>query len=633
MYWGITNLYAADKNRESVPALSHYVVDGKDTLWFLVPIDYTVMGSGKTIEPNIIKAPSVQAFYDSLRAKAYQNFFTRVLHDWIISGPPPTYNDNLNRRAYFRAFEGKTIGSIYFVHLDPFGPDFAYPDRKASTWVGRAANNIHVNTRNSFLYKSLLFKSGDKASSFKFAENERLLREYPFIRDVRIIPVPRANDPNIVDLTIMTKDVFSFGIEFDNVSAKSMEAKVYNKNAFGIGHELSASLLMNSDKTPATGYEVLYNINNIGGSFTDLSIGIGNNYNREGLGMQLKKDFKTPYTKWAGGVASYFLRNTYRISDDDPILSKNPMNFGFQEYWIGRSFPLCKNKGEETPHLILSSLFQFKHFNKRPEDTDQMAYYYSNSLAFFEGISYSKWKHKQANLIYGFGRTEDIPTGMLVEGVAGIDRNEFMKRGYGHIALSGGSFLSPRMNYLYTSVSFGGFFNKCHFQQGMFDFSAEYFSRLFYLDRFKARQFFSLYYTAGIHRFDPEGLFVKDDRGIRNFSSLDAIGSQRITFKSETVIFHEKDILNFRFASFYFSDFSLLGNSGAPLNDQKLYAGIGTGIRIRNESLVFRTIELAVEYFPSHPTGMSGFGFSIKGELRPVFKNFAGRKPIPLIFK
>lgn len=627
----IRSVFATGRERLVIPP--HYVVSDQDTLWFLKP--YVLKNQNLEKDPalRLIPLPTNESFYDTLRAVAYQNFLTKMLHDWFINKPDDYQMNEPDRRNFFKYYEGRKIGYIYIVQLAPFGADFNSPDRPATTWAGRTANHAHVKTRVSFIKKSLLFKSGESLSSFILTENERILREYPFIRDVRIVPVARFNDPSIVDLTVMVKDVFSFGIDISNTSYNKTETKIYNKNVLGVGQELSLALLYNNQKIPQTGYDINYYIRNIGGTFADLTIDVGNNYNRRGVGVSLEKDFKTIKTKWAGGASVWVLKDAYRVSDSDPIISKNPLGFNYQEYWLGRSFPLNDAVGEKASSLILSNLIEIKHFNERPDSSSEMAYYYSNSFSFYGGLSFSKWSHVQNNLIYGFGRTEDIPIGMLLEGVAGYDKNEFLNRGYGHLFFSTGHFLSPRMNYLYCSAGFGGFYNKRNFQQGIFDFTSQYFSRLFYLMGLKSRQFFALYYTVGIHRFNPEGLFVDNDKGIRDFLNSQINNTQRFTFRSETVLFHYQSILNFKLASFYFSDFSLLGHSGAPLNEQKLYVGVGMGVRIMNEALVFRTIELSGEVFPSRPGGMKGFGFTLKGELRPLFNNFAGRKPLPLVFK
>ncbi len=628
MFFSSKSLTAKDISKRR----DYVVAQKEDTLYYLshktYPPPHQTFDSLETID---IHPPEV--FYDSLRTRQANGKLTRLFFNWIICSPASNqqYN-NINRSDYFRVFEGKIIGSIQFNQLDVFGSCFDDPGRKTRSWIKCTANTLHTTTRKSFVRKSLLFKTGDVFNPFLMTENERIIRAYPFIKDVRFVVAPRSNQPDIVDIDIITKDVFSFGGSIEGSSFEGLELEVYNKNIMGIGHELVSKLVTHNERSPHTGWEFEYNINNIAGNFIDFSVAAGNTFNHERYGLQVNRDFLSPQTKYGGGFITYRFNKAFNKSFDDPINSETPFSYDYTEAWFGKRFPLSKRHQYTTPSLIVTSRVERRNiWNKSTAIEDE--HYYSNTTSFWGGVALSKWYHRQNNLVYGFGSTEDIPAGHLAEMVVGYDDDEFIKRWYSHLAFSHGIFLTERNNYLYNSVCFGGFFNSKRFEQGVLELSTAYISRRFFVRQYNVRQFFNLNYMLGIRRFNSEFLALDGKNGIRGFDSTHKKGTQRLSVSSETVFFHNRDFYNFRFASFYYADVAMIGPAGEALQHQRLYAGIGAGLRIRNESLIFRTIQLRFDFYPIRPKEASAVGFSISGELKPRFRSFGGRKPMPVIFR
>lgn len=572
---------------------------------------------------------SEKLFYDSLRHKANKNRFTKLMYKLFFRTPRQVTNlQDFDRLDYFQKFEGKVIGSISFVSLDPFQGNVHNPTIEPRNWLERKGNSIHAKTKTKVIQKSLLFECGDHLIPVEFQENERLIREFPFIKDARFVITPRESNNYVVDLLIITQDVFAYGLSLTLKGVPSGKYRISNNNVAGLGHEASVALVQSSEKSPKTGFESFYSVRNVAGTFVDLQVGVLQNYKHKGYGFALTKPFSTPQTKIAGELSTYRMDRTFQRTFTDPVKSEEPLAFDYTEAWIGRKYNLF---GKDKPALILAGKMEYQKFWKRPQELEQKKLF-ANTLSFSGSVALSKWYHKQANLVYGFGSTEDIPGGYLAELIVGYDNNEFLKRWYGQGSVSFGHFLSERNNYLYGSFTFGGFFNKRHFQQGIIQSEWQYISRRFFLGRYKSRQFLKLNYMAGLKRFEPEQLFLDTRDGIRGFSDKIS-GTERTILSSETVLFHNRDVYNFKFASFYYLDVGSIGDTSSSWKNQKAFMGVGTGIRIRNESLVFNTIQIRLDYYPIRPEGMSVFGISIRGRVKPLFKTFSGRKPQPVKFQ
>jgi len=199
--------------------------------------------------------------------------------------------------------------------------------------------------------------------------------------------------------------------------------------------------------------------------------------------------------------------------------------------------------------------------------------------------------------------------------------------------LSSGNMFHEKPFYLYGSLGVGTFFNHSGTEQGIVDVRLDFISKLFSIFNVKARQFIKLNYTLGINRFEIEDLLLRNDYGIRGFSSQIGKGKQRLTLNIENVFFQKKSILNFQSALFSFIDLGLIGPTHESIFQQKYYAGLGVGLRIRNENLVFKTIQLRFAFYPNLPGNVSNYGFIIDGVSKNRFYSFQPHGPEPLQFQ
>ena len=162
----------------------------------------------------------------------------------------------------------------------------------------------------------------------------------------------------------------------------------------------------------------------------------------------------------------------------------------------------------------------------------------------------------------------------------------------------------------------GSFFNKNQFQDAVVLTGASMFSRLLFYKRVKMRQYLRLNYTRQFNRigFDPLG--INNDFGIR-YSNLDTVkGDQRLSLRTETYFFLKYKLLGFKFAPFVFGDLALLTPEHKKFSKSGFFYGLGGGMRIRNENIIFGTIELRFIYFPQNAEQNQIFKITINTNLR-----------------
>ncbi|MBN1821684.1 MAG: hypothetical protein JXR31_10475 [Prolixibacteraceae bacterium] len=586
-----------------------------------------------TTETELKYKEKYDRFYDSLRYKAQRRDFTRWLHNLIIHIPKEYIDKEQLTLSYFTPFKDKTIGSIEVKALDVFGPSFEDTTRKAKSKFQKFANDLHTKTNLNIIRKNLLFDVGDKLDPDLLYENERIIRSLSYIKDVRFFLSADSLNPELVNVTVLTKDVFAFGVTGSASGLSTATFEIYNQNIFGAGHEVSIGMVGHIHREPYLGFETFYRIPNIKGKFINFSFGFSNTYRKEGLSLDLEKEFILPSTKWGGGLSALRLTRSDRITENDPVrLDEAPLDFTFIRGWAGRTFQLNNSKYNNS-QITLSANILNRKFNDRPLPDEQNKQYFSNSTFYIAGLTWSRRKYMRDQLVYGYGITEDIPEGFKHEMVFGYNADEFGDRYYAHLLISNGNMMPRRPGYLYISAGIGSYFNKLEYELGMVSIKANYISKLITAGDKRYRFFARMNYTLGIKRYDLENLLIKYGGHIRGFVSSQPVGNQRLSLNLEAVFFQHREIYNFNIAFYTFSDIAIIGSNKSLIFKEDYYAGIGAGIRLHNESLVLKTIDIRLAFYPNHPNNMGFVGFVLEEQVKKDFYSFQPGAPLPLRFE
>lgn len=141
---------------------------------------------------------------------------------------------------------GARIGEVRVVP----GPIFDLSDPKEDRWLFRAANRLHVPTREGVIRRSLLFRSGDPVSVRLIDETERLLRSNRYLYDVDIRPV--ALRDGVVDLEVHTRDTWSLdpGLSAGRSGGTTTGGfKLRDYNILGTGTSIAVGRSKDVDRT------------------------------------------------------------------------------------------------------------------------------------------------------------------------------------------------------------------------------------------------------------------------------------------------------------------------------------------------------------------------------------------------
>ena len=577
-----------------------------------VPKDTVIQISGTLVKVDSSRKDKTITFYDSLKIRASRTKLTRALFDLVIVSPDTTSRKKVasNSQENFTEYSGKKIRKIQIQRLNVFGADVNYPGYYNPHGVERLLNSTHVNTNENIIRKYLLFSEGDTLSPLILSDNERIIRQLPFINDARIIVIPVSSEE--ADIVVVTKDVYSLGADLVLRSAYSGTFRVFEKNIFGIGHELDVAIPYSKGSSESPGIGLNYIVKNIHKSFIDLNLNYYNALGMRTYGIGVTRNLVSSATKYAGGVS---ILQTFTTEDLDTLPVPQPLKYTYQDYWLSRSFLINK---EPATRIITGIRYTINNVFARPL-IDPNSFHSLQKYQFLIGsVALSIQKYYKTSLIYNYGRTEDIPAGMLFRLSAGKEFNEFYSRIYSGLDLSYG-YSSEALGYFYTSAGFGTYIRQHQTNQGVFALQMKYFSNLLFPGSLKIRNFVNISYTRGFDRDNEEYLSIPKSNGFSGFSNDSLRGDQRLIIDLESVVFNPINVLGFRFAFFGFADVAFLAATNRIIDKGDFLTGIGVGIRIRNDNLIFNTFQIRIGYFPNPPPYSTINNLILSGEqlLRP----------------
>ncbi len=556
--------------------------------------------------------------------KSLRSYWQKEFMRMISVNKPEKGPDVQTAAEYYEKYRGKIIRNINIKQLEVFGQTVADTTQKPSGWIQNLGNELHINTQEQSLREKLFIQPGDSLNPFILADNERLIRNLPYIKNVEVLVTETDNDS--VDLLFITKDVFPFGFGLEIFDISYGQAGIWNQNLLGVGHEFYYHLLWNYSKSQNFGHRAKYRIQNIGNTFITVDIGYENTWRLKTYKVYLNRNFLTPEMKYAGGFGFENIKSTIDIELKDTILLNSNLNYNYIDLWLGRSILLTqKYRRKKRTSLAVTGRIMKYNFRDRPaEVSSDYLHNYHIRTVILGGIGISSQVYQKSYLVYGFGKSEDIPYGFLATFTAGLEKSEYVDRPYLGFSYSFGAF-GTKFGLLYYKIEYGTFFNE-GIEQGTFHFAFHNFSPLFNKEgRYNYRLFTKINYKTGMNRFEDE--FIQFENNIRGLTSQQLKGSQLFNISFETVCYSPHNLLGFRFLYFLFIDGGLINYKNKILINNPVYAGFGAGIRIRNENLVFNTIELRFSFYPVVPENSSAEYIRLSGIDLPKPESFIIPKP------
>lgn len=511
----------------------------------------------------------------------------------------------------FQRYKNRVIRNIRILTLE-FGVPIADTSQRTTDKLKRLANKLHNDTRDYVIRNNLFFSEREKLSPFLLGDNEKHLRDLPFLQDARIRVIPVRGSMDSVDIVVLSKDVLSIGGTFRIHSAGSLSLALSEDNFEGWGDEIEVRGLIDADRSKKLGYGFEYTKRNIGGSFINAAAGFSSFNKAFSTGekeediayFRLTRPLVSRFMKWTYGAEMEFHKTNNYYRDDSLYQQDYKYKYKIVDTWGAWNLDADKTDGDRNTarsrRLIGLRIMQQDFLDKPLKYANDYFYAYTDKQAVLGDFSLFRQNFYKTGYIYGFGRNEDVPEGMEASLTTGWTKIEGRERPYTAINFSR-YFFSPKRDYLNFSIGSGAYLYKKKFEDIDFIAKVDFFTRLHQWKRnWKQRYFLSSSISRQFRNLLSEPLRLESDYGLREIRNNSQGGNFRLAVKGESVFFSPWSVLLFRFAPFVFVNSALfhVKVDSTGKYDSKIYSSIGAGLRIRNESLIFGTIEFKGMYFP-----------------------------------
>lgn len=475
---------------------------------------------------------------------------------------------------------GVRIGNIDIKVVDVFDPE----NPKESGALYRAANYLHINTREQTVRPQLLFKPGQVYSRHVLDETERNLRARRYLEDASIVPVKYHPETNTVDLLVRVHDVWTLnpGASFGRSGGVNRSGvQIDESNLLGWGKGVSVDRTREVDRSA---WRVAYVDSNLLSSRWELRTAYSNTSDGDSSNLFIEHPFYSLNTRWSGAFDASRLERMDRRFEQSVAVDQyitRQRSAGVQGGWSTG----IRHRDGQVPWVQRWLLgYRDEQQQYLPDPVLGTIQLPADRLLRYPwlGVSWFQDQYEVTRNRDQIARTEDLYIGRslyLSIGYAarswGSDRNAMLL----NFTFQDAYRLSERQ-YLFATLGISGRRQDNQWQGTVFSGSLRYDLR----ETAKALLTVNLKHAHSEHPDESQQLFLGSDEGMRGYPLRYRSGTQRNVLVIEQRLYTDRQILRLlSVGGAAFVDIGHIGGEANPLpGSGSTFTDVGIGLRLGN---------------------------------------------------
>lgn len=552
-------------------------------------------------------------FYQKLNKRGDSSKLLEELLDLAIRQTPSTstvQGDLIDDSKKWEEYQGLIISDI-IVRQPPIG-EFSFADSALNAnKMAKIIQFLHIYTKPEVIQKNLYVKKGDTVNPWNLADNERYIRDLGFIENARFYPTRVSNDS--IELLLIVQDKIPYGFFPIFHSSNRQSLKVRNTNFLGFGNELGFSLTHEKGESPELYVSDLhFKISNFNKKFIQAKVAYSRSSSETHLSTEIGRNYLANAYQLAGNVEL-----SYNDTDLPGWMTPKSDFVETTAYfdanvWAGYQIELNRKKrlSRRPAYIFPAAAIYNRYHIDRPFINTDSNLFLSNQTSFYASVSLLSQDFISTEKLLAQGLKQSLPVGLGFTFTTGYMFSDFYNMPYfGFRGIS--AIRTNRLGYVLPSIKFGTFIHKQTMRQGAFEASINYLGRAYEIDRYGFRIFTGLKYTLGINRETYDSLHLNNDNGITGLSTDELIGFQRVNAELEFILYTPWRWIGFYFTPYFIAEVGLIGKPGRSVFKNRFISAFGAGIRLRNEFLVFSSIQLRFLYYPYTPSGAANWSIDL----------------------
>lgn len=583
-----------------------------------------------------LKAQDSSDVYLRLRDFAQKRAFTKWIYEAVFVPPKaaeypalPAGKEQSKPVNPYLKHTDKVIRKITIKVYDPFGHSVSDTTRRKQKWNERIGNSAHVSSRQWVINNKLLFKENQPLNALTVSESERLLRASGYINDARII-VSSVGKSDSVDVLVLVQDKWSITGEAVG-SSTSADVNLRDFNFLGLGQRFEQ--YVEYQRSDRYNFRGAYTIDNIDNTYISSRLSYATGRQGTSAALSFERPFYSPLARYAGGLSLVYGQQFFDYHDTIEVLPAQANIFKYSyDVWAGKTIQLSKGKTlfDQSNNFMLAARYFTTRYPRRSANHYDLRHAFPETWTFIGNVGFAVQQFYKDRFIYRFGANEDVPHGLLLQFLYGMEKWELSKHRY-YLGMEVAQARRFKPGYLSATFSYSIFFNHAIANDVSTNYRLNYFTNLFSMGRWYLRQFVNFNFLYGENK-EPREKVTLTSSDLYGFNSGNMRGNTKMVFQSETVAYAPYNLVGFRFAPVFMAGFGMLGD-GNPLLQGRVYQGYSLGLMIRNENLLINTFQVAIGMYPVLPDGQK---FVLKYNPVTSFtlrvRSFGYNKPIFLAY-
>ena len=486
---------------------------------------------------------------------------------------------------------GAVIGTITIHAASIFDVENPKEDKKAL----RAANKLHVKTRDRVILRQLTFVEGDRYSRAALDESERILRHNGYLYDAQI----RATgfDGQRVEIGVWTRDVWTLrpAIGFHRSGGvNAIHFGIHDANFLGLGKDVEVERVNGVDRTQTL---VEYQDPAFAGSHVRMSLGYSNNSDGSSGLVAVDRPFWRQDEPWGAGVRGETNDRT------DSLYALGEITNQFQELRTFGEVYYGRRVGDATrtiPRLLSGYTYDRSLFSRVAVWDPASSVPPDRTLSYFWlGVSLFRDGFVRAHDMDKLGRTEDVNLGLDMTAKLGFASPAFgADRSAAVVDFRWHEGFNPGFGQIVTlDTKVGGRVATTGVEDGRIDVSMRYYHR----DN-DVRLFFMSLTGSAAANLDPDHqILLGGDNGLRGYPLRYALGDKSVLLTVEERFFLDREFLHvMRLGGAVFAD---VGKAWSEMPSPAAHLGVlkdvGFGLRFgqtRSAHAAMLRIDVAIPF-------------------------------------
>jgi len=466
---------------------------------------------------------------------------------------------------------GAVIGAITIHAASIFDTEDPKEDKK----VLRAANKLHVRTRDRVILRQLTFAEGDRYSRAALDESERTLRHNGYLYDAQIRAT--SYDGQTVEIGVWTRDVWTLrpaiGVHRSG-GVNSVHFGLHDANFLGFGKDVEIERVNGVDRTQTM---VGYQDPAFAATHANLTLGYSNNSDGSSGVVALDRPFWRRDEPWAAGVRGETNDQTDSLYALGEITNQFQEQRTFGQVYFGRR---VSSAPRTIPRVLTGYTYEQSLFSRLPTWDPSLVLPPDRTLGYFwVGLNLFRDGFVRAHDMNKLGRTEDVNLGLDLTAKLGLATPSFgADRTAAIVDFRWHNGFNPGAGQIVTlDAQAGGRVAEAGVEDGRLDVAMRYYHR-----DSDVRLFTMSLSGSAAANLDPDHqILLGGDNGLRGYPLRYALGDKSLLLTLEERFFLDREFLHvMRLGGAVFVDvgkaWGEMPNSAAHLGVLK---DIGFGLR------------------------------------------------------